>query len=97
MKGDECASIFIRTVHLICAFLGSVLHVEHTPRCSDWGSTIADNLTRKKTTGFQEQRMVARWKSIPLPAELLTWLNNPTQDWDLPFKLLKYVQEKTSK
>jgi hypothetical protein len=64
MKGDETASIFIRSVHLICAYLGSVLHIEHTPRCSDWGSTVADSLSCKRTTGFLEQRMLARWQQI---------------------------------
>ncbi len=97
MKGDETASIFIRSVHLICAYLGSVLHIEHTPRCSDWGSTVADSLSRKRTTGFLEQRMLTRWEHLKLPTVLDTWLANPTEDWDLPFQLLKFVQEKTSK
>jgi hypothetical protein len=97
MKGDETASIFIRSVHLICAYLGSALHAEHTPRCSDWGSSVADSLSRKSTTGFLEQRMLSRWKHINLPEVIDSWLNNPTDDWDLPFKLLKFVEEKTNK
>ncbi len=97
MKGDETASIFIRSVHLICAYLGSALHIEHTPRCSDWGSTTADSLSRKRTTGFLEQRMLTRWEHLKLPSALDTWLANPTEDWDLPFQLLKFVQEKTNK
>jgi hypothetical protein len=96
LKGDESASIFVRAVHLICAYLGSILHVEHIPRCSDWGSEVADNLSREETTGFLESRMLTRWKSLKIPKELENWLQAPTEDWDLPFKLLSYVQEKTN-
>jgi hypothetical protein len=96
VKGDETASIFVRAVHLICAYLGSILHIEHVPRCSDWGSEVADNLSREVTTGFLENRMLTRWKNLPVPSDIKTWLQNPTEDWDLPFKLLKYVQEKTN-
>jgi hypothetical protein len=93
MKGDETASIFVRAVHLICAYLGSILHIEHVPRCSDWGSEVADNLSREVTTGFLENRMLTRWQNLPVPSDLKMWLQNPTEDWDLPFKLLKYVQK----
>jgi hypothetical protein len=96
MKGDESASIFIRSVHLACAYLGSVLHVEHTPRCSDWGSSAADSLSRKITTGFLEERMLSRWKHLKIPDVLATWLKNPINDWDLPFKIVKFVEEKTN-
>jgi hypothetical protein len=97
MKGDECASIFIRTVHLICAYLGSTLHVLHSPRCSDWGSITADKLTREHTTDFLEERMLVRWKHLSIPKVLQQWLDNPTEDWDLPFKLLEHVQGKLNK
>jgi hypothetical protein len=96
MKGDESASIFVRAVHLICAYLGSILHIEHIPRCLDWGSEIADNLSREETTGFLEARMLTRWENLTIPADLENWLQNPTEDWELPIKLLKYVQEKTN-
>jgi hypothetical protein len=96
MKNDETASIFIRTVNLISAFLGSKIHVEHLPRCSDWGSEMADNLSRERTTGFLETRMLQRWQHLEVPIELITWLQAPTSDWDLPFKLLQHAIEKTS-
>ncbi len=76
---DKCASIFIRTVHLICAFLGSILHVEHSPRCSDSGSRKVDNLSRQNTTGFLEKRMLVRWNHLVIPKVLSDWLNNPTE------------------
>ncbi len=96
MKKDETASIFIRAVHLISAFLGSKIHIEHLPRCLDWGSETADNLSRERTTGFLETRMLQRWKHLELPSQLLEWLQNPTTDWRIPYKMLQHVIEKTS-
>jgi hypothetical protein len=96
MKKDETASIFIRAVHLISAFLGSKIHIEHLPRCSDWGSETADNLSRERTTGFLETRMLQRWKHLDLPSTLLEWLQNPTADWEIPYQMLQHVKEKTS-
>jgi hypothetical protein len=52
MKGDECASILMRSLYLISAFLGCAVHIEHIPRRSDWESEVADNLSRERTTGF---------------------------------------------
>jgi hypothetical protein len=97
MKGDECASIFIRATHLICAFLGSYLHVEHLPRCSDWGSKVADNLSRQNTAGFLEDRMLMRWSHLKTPKTITEWLKNPVENWDIPFQLLEDVQEKVGK
>jgi hypothetical protein len=97
MKGDECASIFIKTVHLISAFLGSQVHVQHSPRRSDWGSKMADNLTRECTTGFLESRMIQRWSNLAIPSALDQWLLNPTEDWNLPFVLLNEVTRKVKK
>ncbi len=77
MKGDECASIFIRAVHLICAYLGSTLHVLHSPRCSDWGSVTADKLTREHTTDFLQERMLMRWRHLSIPVVLQQWLETP--------------------
>ncbi len=91
MKGDICASILIKALHLISAFLGSVLHVEHIPRCSSWESTTADNLSRKSTTRFLEEQMLSRYRDIHAPKVLLDWLNNPTEDWGLARSLLDHT------
>jgi hypothetical protein len=91
MKNDACASILIKSVQLIYAFLGSAAHVIHVPRCSDWASKMADNLAWESTTGFLETQMLNRHPGLQTPAVLLHWLQNPTEDWELPFKLLNYV------
>jgi hypothetical protein len=96
MKGDECAWIFIKAVHLISALLGSQVHVQHSPGRSDWGSEMADNLTRECTTGFLESRMVQRWTHLSVPTALNQWLLNPREDWNLPFVLLNEVIKKVN-
>jgi hypothetical protein len=92
MKGDVCASIFIRALHLIAAFLGCALHVEHVPRRSTWESTTADNLSRQTTTGFLEEQMLNRFRNLQPPKVLLDWLDNPTEDWNLAKKLLNHIK-----
>jgi hypothetical protein len=94
MKNDACASILIKAVQLICAFLGSVAHVVHVPRRSDWASEMEDNLSRESTTGFLESQMLNRHPGLVTPEPLQEWLRNSSEDWDLPFKLLNYVSNK---
>ncbi len=94
MKNDEYASILIRATYLICAYLGSVIHVEHCHRRSTWAACTADNLTRKSTTTFLEEQIVGRFSHLTLPEALTNWLNSPTDDWDLATDLLKHVMNK---
>jgi hypothetical protein len=97
MKGDSCASILIRTVHLISACLGSTFHVIHAKRRSDWESETVDNMSRESTTGFLEKRILQRQQAHSLPAVFLEWLDNPVDDWDLPNKLLNHVNKRIRK
>jgi hypothetical protein len=90
MKGDICASILIKALHLISAFLGSVLHVEHIPRRSSWESTTADNLSRKSSTGFLKVQLISGYRDIHAPEVLLDWLDNPTEDWGFALALLNH-------
>jgi hypothetical protein len=47
VKNDISATILIRAIHLIVFFLGTYVHVQNVPRCSDKFNTIADHLSRK--------------------------------------------------
>jgi hypothetical protein len=96
MKGNVCASILIRALHLISAFLGSVLHVEHIPCHSTWESTTADNMSRKTTTGFLEEQILGRYKDLQPPKVLLDWLNNPTEEWGFAQKLLGHTKNQAN-
>jgi hypothetical protein len=92
MKGDVTASILVKALHLIGAFLGSVVHVVHVPRCSSWESVTADRLSRERTTGFLEKQMLFRFNYLSIPSALAKWLENPKEDWNLAHELLHHVQ-----
>jgi hypothetical protein len=93
MKGDECASILLRSLYIISAFLGCAAHIEHIPRRSDWESEVADNLSREKTTGFMERQLMAKNLKNEFPQALLVWLDNASEDWALPLQLLDHVKQ----
>jgi hypothetical protein len=95
VKNDEYASIMIRAAYLIRAYLGSVLHISHSPRRSLWETETADNLTRSQTTSFLEKQILGRFSNLIVPPLLTNWLNNPTNDWNLALDLLKHVMGKT--
>ncbi len=95
-KNDEFASIFIRTMYLLCAYLGSVIHVEHCHRRSSWEASTADNLTREKTTGFLEKQILCHFNHLKLPEPLSSWFANPVNNWQLPIKILNHVMSMTT-
>ena len=90
VKGDKCASIFIKTLHIIEAYLGSRIHVVHAPRRSDWATESADNLSRERTTGFLEKQMLARRTHVS-PKVITNWLNHPVEDWNLVDRIVEHV------
>ncbi len=94
MKVDDCASILIKSIYLISAYLACAVHVEHIPRRSDWESEIADNLSRERTTGFLENQLIAKRLKSNIPVALLEWLENAAEDWSLPEQLLDHVIKK---
>jgi hypothetical protein len=90
------ASIFVRAIYLITAFLGSYLHVEHLPRMSDWGAEVTDRLSRVSSTTLHDKKLVQAFGEIKLPKCLLDWFRKPTPDWSLALKLLWHVKHKCS-
>ena len=95
-KGDTCASMFIKALHIIEAYLGSCIHVIHVPRISNWESEIADNLSRQRTTGFLEKQMLKRTGTDKSLAVLTDWLKNPVEDWTLVDRLVAHVIHETN-
>ena len=91
VTGDVTASILIRSLHLISAFLGSQVHITHLPRKSTWDAVLVDRLSRSSSTSSQDRRLLASFPGWVLPECLLQWLNHPVEDWSLAEKLLKSV------
>jgi hypothetical protein len=91
IKGDNCASILIKALHVIEAYLGSRIHVTHAPRRSNWITETADNLSRERTTGFLEKQMISRGRTKS-PKVITDWLLNPVEDWTLVDRLVSHVR-----
>jgi hypothetical protein len=92
-KGDTSASIFIRALYLIAAYLECNVHIEHLPRLSDWGAEVTDRLSRRVSTTRQDEKLLRAFENRRLPLCLTEWFRNPSPDWSLPFKLLEYVEK----
>jgi len=91
VAGDTCASILIRALHLISAYLGSVLHFEHLPRVLAWDAQLVDRLSRESTTTLQDRKLLRALPNRPVPNTLKTWLENPVENYDVSSDLLKEV------
>jgi hypothetical protein len=94
VKNDISATILIRAIHLIAFFLGTYVHVQHVPRCSDKFSTIADHLSRKSTTGSEDLEDLEQISEATIEGELLNWLESPIMNWNLPKCLLEEIIKK---
>jgi hypothetical protein len=91
-RGDMSASVFIRAVYMIAAYLGCTIYVEHLPRKSDWGAEVADRLSRRSTTTLQDRKLLMAFNGSSIPSCLLSWFANPKLDWQLAVDLLNHVK-----
>jgi hypothetical protein len=90
---DESASKLIRAMHIIAAFLNCNITMQHIPRNSTPSAILADRLTRASTTTTAEKAVVASVTSLLIPAALMDWLHGPSEDWELPARLLHHVKD----
>ena len=96
VANDESASIIIKSLHLISSFLGCWVTVQHLPRMSTPSAKLADHLTRKSTTTKKDLHDIRRAGNCSIPWALSSWLNNPSEDWELPAQLLRAVKLRLS-
>ena len=96
-SNDETASILVRAIHLIAAFLGSRIHAIHVPRMSTWEAELVDRMSRENTTTTSDRALLNSFNHDPLPGCLTGWMENPREDWSLPIELLEYVEKVLNK
>jgi hypothetical protein len=89
---DNSASILLRAIHIISAFLGASVEIRHLPRMSTPSAELADALSRSTTTLDCHLEAVNQAPPAAVPSQLTDWFQNPTEDWNLPITLLRYVQ-----
>jgi len=93
ITGDETASIFVRSLLVLSAYLCCYIHVEHLPRMSSWEARVCDNLSRESTTSISDKKLVDSFGYV-CPSVLSDWLKNPKESWELVNNMLKYVENK---
>jgi hypothetical protein len=93
-KGDRWASILIRALHIVAAFLNITVHVHHVPRLSSAAAVMADSLTRSSTATAEVWAQATGAQAHSAPAPLWRWLADPQDDWELGFKLVNHLKEK---
>ncbi len=87
-KEDNLASILVRVLVLLSAKLSCVVHIHHHPRNSSWESTMADRLSRSRTTSNQDRTLLDHYSNRRLPPTFEKWMENPIEDWSMPIALL---------
>ena len=90
-SGDIAASILLRAIHLISAYLACHIHMEHLPRRTGRASILADDLSREETTSRPLLRRVQDLESPYQSKAIDSWMQDPTEDWDLANRILQDV------
>jgi hypothetical protein len=91
---DELASVLIRALHMISAFLECTVHIMHLPRNSNWEAKVVDRMSRESTTTSWDRNLLRSFPRYKLPSMLVSWMKRPREDWELPNYLLKFVMNK---
>ena len=93
MKNDALASILIRTLHIIEAYIPCKIYVEHLNRRSNTAAKITDNLSRHSTTTPEDLQHITH-NQDDLPKPFLQWLSNPTENWNLAIDIITFLEQK---
>jgi hypothetical protein len=93
VKGDMMASMIIRAICLISAYLNCNVYVCHLPRMSNWEAEVADRLSRRSSMTQNDKDLILSFGKLNIPQSLVTWLSDPSEDWQLPIKLLNDVKK----
>jgi hypothetical protein len=93
VPNDACASIMIRTLHVLSGLLACVIHFEHLPRMSTETACLVDRLSRVSTSTEEDKCLLARFQhDVVRLAPLWEWLCDPQEDWDLPRRIVNVVK-----
>jgi len=92
IKGDTSASVLIRALHIVTAFLECRVYVQHVPRKSTPSSTLADALTRESTSTPAVWQELATENILGPPDPLWEWLTDPRTDWHLGSRLVDWLR-----
>jgi len=91
MKNDVLASILIRCLHVIEAYLPCKIYVEHLPRMANPLAKLVDSLTRDSTTTKNMEKYITH-ANPQIPKSFIDWLEKPIADWSLPMHLIEEIK-----
>lgn len=95
VKNCVYTSIMIRALHMIASYLSTVVHVQHLHRVSTPESRLVDRLSRSDTMTKRDNKFMEDLDKETIPEFFISWLDSPTEDWDMTFLLLDFVINKT--
>jgi hypothetical protein len=93
-KNDQHASILLRCLHVLEARLECRIYVQHARRMFSPMAVLVDRLSRSATTTELELDQIKHLRWHVPGGPLTTWLEDPVLDWDLPSKLVMWVEQK---
>jgi len=94
IKFDRSASILIKAVAIMSAFLGCRVFVEHLPRMTTMEAELADHLSRASSVTEEDWNLIADAKISEVKGSLCRWIQRPFDDENLPFVLLEELKSK---
>ena len=92
VKEDIYTTIIFRSLFLISSFLATIVHVKHLPRMTTWEARLTDRLSRRSSTSHGDRELLKSFGDLEAPQFFKSWLDDPTPDWDLPLKLICFVE-----
>ena len=96
MKNDPMASILIRTLHIMEAYIPCKIYVEHLTRRSNTAAKITDNLSRTSTSSPSDLLHLTH-NEDDLPTSFRHWLAHPTENWNLATDIINNFNTKPNK
>jgi hypothetical protein len=91
---DELASMVIRAMSVVGAYLSCYIHVEHLPRMSSSDARLCDRLSRERSTTLEDEKYLKEFENYKVPYPLIGWLKSAERSWDLCNILLEVVKER---
>lgn len=94
---DGWASLLLESLMLVANTIPFQVFMVHTRRCSDVPAKIADTLSRSDKKGLQKTASLGILEDSGWPPAIQDWMESPSLDPTLPFKLLQDFQTQLGK
>ena len=92
---DAWATVLIRAIGHLCAFLNVDLHTEWQLRRTSRYTEVVDNLSHDCCQGLtkEELQSYVAENRVGFPEPLLIWMRKPWKDWSLGNRLVDWLKK----